>query len=269
MTEKMIYAWEQERMVTKNSLREALQLSGDFPALAAFTGGGGKTTTMYALAKEMGEFGKRVFVTTSTHIRRPKETQSALLLWPFSPEQAAQWQPLPGSPPFLTLGEELLGGKLKGLPGAELERMQKEADLVLVEADGARGMPVKIPRSHEPVIPQSADLVIVCAGLDCLGKTVRETCFGWQEAWEYGVAREFGLTPDTVLDPAHLAVMLTHEKGGHKGVGERKFAVVLNKADNEMLVRAGNQVREAFCQSFGRGLSEPDCWVMSSHQARV
>lgn len=39
----------------------------------SLVGGGGKTTTMYALAEIFREEGKKVIVTTSTHLQTPPE----------------------------------------------------------------------------------------------------------------------------------------------------------------------------------------------------
>ena len=39
----------------------------------SLVGGGGKTTTMYALAEIFREEGKKVIVTTSTHLQAPPE----------------------------------------------------------------------------------------------------------------------------------------------------------------------------------------------------
>ena len=40
--------------------------------MIAFVGGGGKTTLIYELARELESVGKRVLVTTTTHMLRPK-----------------------------------------------------------------------------------------------------------------------------------------------------------------------------------------------------
>jgi probable selenium-dependent hydroxylase accessory protein YqeC len=51
-----------------------------------------------------------------------------------------------------------------------VDSLRALADLVLVEADGARGRSLKLPASHEPVIPSSTTLVLVVAALDVLGR---------------------------------------------------------------------------------------------------
>ena len=49
-------------------LWDKLGLDMDHHRVIALVGGGGKTTTMYALAREAREAGKTVIVTTTTHI---------------------------------------------------------------------------------------------------------------------------------------------------------------------------------------------------------
>ena len=49
-------------------LWSGLRLDMDRHRAVTLVGGGGKTTTMYALAREAREAGKRVIVTTTTHI---------------------------------------------------------------------------------------------------------------------------------------------------------------------------------------------------------
>ena len=50
------------------------------------------------------------------------------------------------------------------------------ADYVLVEADGAKMLPLKAHAEYEPVIPDCASLVVCVAGIDGVGLSVSETC---------------------------------------------------------------------------------------------
>ena len=47
----------------------------------------------------------------------------------------------------------------------------------LIEADGARRLPCKVPESWEPVIYQKSTRVLAVYGLDAVGKSFREACF--------------------------------------------------------------------------------------------
>ena len=49
-----------------------------------------------------------------------------------------------------------------------------DADVLLVEADGARGLPFKAPKAHEPVIPPETSLVVPVVSLAALGMPLDE-----------------------------------------------------------------------------------------------
>ena len=66
------------------------------------------------------------------------------------------------------VGEEAENGKLKALTEAELREYMQIAQVVLVEADGAKGKPCKVPADFEPVIPDECDIVIGVMGMDAL-----------------------------------------------------------------------------------------------------
>ena len=51
------------------------------------------------------------------------------------------------------------------------------ADLVLVEADGAKRLPLKVPRGNEPIIPDNTDLILCVSGLSAAGSLAAEKCF--------------------------------------------------------------------------------------------
>jgi probable selenium-dependent hydroxylase accessory protein YqeC len=55
-----------------------------------------------------------------------------------------------------------------------VDALARRADLVLVEADGARGRSLKVPAEHEPVVPASARLLVVVCALDVLGAVLDE-----------------------------------------------------------------------------------------------
>lgn len=53
---------------------------------------------------------------------------------------------------------------------------------ILVEADGAKRLPLKVPAEHEPVIPSQTGHVVSVYGLDAIGRTLESTCFRWERA---------------------------------------------------------------------------------------
>ena len=73
------------------------------------------------------------------------------------------------------------------------------ADYVLVEADGAKMLPVKAHADYEPVIPDCASLVVCVAGIDGVGLPVSETCHRPGRYAELaGISQECQVTPEAV-----------------------------------------------------------------------
>ena len=127
-------------------------------------------------------------------------------------------------------------GKLTALPPEQLTRWMAQADMVLLEADGAKRMPCKAPAAHEPVLLPESDMVLAVAGLSALGRPLREVCFRLEQACAL-----LGTVPETLLTPELLARLLASEQGGRKLVGNRRFSVVLNQADAPARIAAGEQ----------------------------
>lgn len=127
--------------------------------ITALIGGGGKTSTMYALADFLKTRGS-VIVSTSTHILRPPQ-------YPFLPRLLSPLQD----------GEVVSVGTLEGYklsaPEQSFEVLSRFATYILVEADGSKQLPLKAHASHEPVIPPGADTVLAVIGIDGLGQPIR------------------------------------------------------------------------------------------------
>lgn len=52
----------------------------------------------------------------------------------------------------------------------KLEELRGLSDVLLIEADGAKRLPLKVPEEWEPVIPELVDLLIGVVGMDALGE---------------------------------------------------------------------------------------------------
>lgn len=148
----------------------------------ALIGAGGKTTTMYRIAHCLTEIGKKVICTTTTHILKPKEK------YPF---------PVVGTP--MKDNPE----KLSAISDEEYQKICKEYDVVLVEADGAKGMSIKLPASHEPVIPKNADLVLCIASMAALNKPLREVCHRVEI-----VSERLNIAEDSIVKISDIAKVL-------------------------------------------------------------
>ena len=204
-----------------------------FPFLAekghvvSLVGGGGKTTLLYAFARHCAAKGWRVLVSTTTHIRQPGENYAA-------DEAALAFLWTAGR--YAVAGVPAEQGKLTALPPEQLTRWMAQADMVLLEADGAKRMPCKVPAAHEPVLLPESDIVLAVAGLSALGRPLREVCFRLDAACAL-----LGVPPEASLTPERLAKLLASGAGGRKNVGTRAFYVILNQADDAPRRAAGER----------------------------
>lgn len=132
--------------------------------MTAIIGSGGKTTLMYALARELPG---KVIVGTTTKIYRPRH------LPVFSGENLAELSAALRASKAVCVGSSAGHGKL-GAPLCPMESLRELCDYLIVEADGSRGRPLKAHLPHEPVIPPGCGKTILVAGLSGLGLPVIE-----------------------------------------------------------------------------------------------
>ena len=119
-------------------IREALNVQrGD---IVAFTGAGGKTSTLFRLGHELAAEGWRVIGTTTTRIAVDELAMapSALNVAGLSIRAAAISRGL-NQHGFLFLYHHIAGDKVIGLAPETVEALQDaiDSDVILIEADGA------------------------------------------------------------------------------------------------------------------------------------
>lgn len=190
----------------QNSITEALQIRLPEHSVISVTGAGGKTSLIFAWAKELAASGKKVVITTTTHMAKyggPLDEGITIIA-----------DDDPGHP-----------GKVMS-PGDDiLEKLKDEADVVLIEADGSRRMPLKWPAPWEPVVPEYSDFTVCVAGLSALGRNTSEVIYRAEDLPDR-------LKRDTV-DVNLLHAMLSSREGGQKGV-RGEFRVFLNQIDDDI-----------------------------------
>jgi molybdenum cofactor cytidylyltransferase len=135
--------------------------------VVSLIGGGGKTTLLFSLARELGKEGP-VLVTTTTKIFFPRGER--VLVAENYPEAARQLSVSAGEKGYIVLGQRVKEGKLWGVPPAWIEALRDYFPYILVEADGSQGRPLKAHAPHEPVLPPSSSLVVILAGASALGR---------------------------------------------------------------------------------------------------
>ena len=218
----MIWKYKEGRLCGMPALLEALREYGSHSVISV-VGAGGKTTFLHQLAEEYVHTGGKVIVTTTTHIIN--EEKEYFLLEPSEEkigkclEQFRQvWAGTPAPQ-----------GKLTGLTDAVMCKILRWEIPILIEADGARRMPIKVPAGHEPVIPEETTHVLSVYGLDAVGKPLKEVCFRSELACM--LLKKSDTDKVTAED---IALLASSEHGGRKRCpAGARYTVVLNKADNQ------------------------------------
>ncbi len=204
--------------------------------IISLVGGGGKTTLMYAFAEQLAGEGKKVLVSTTTRIFIPSR--------PYFAADAEEVRRLWSQNDFAVIGTVLPGtGKLGSPDPGLLEQLIPEADIVLIEADGSRHHPIKMPRQQEPVILPRTDVVITVMGLSALGRPLTECCFGPDQA--VGLLNR---DETHCLTEADAAIILSAPSGGRKNTEGCDYLVILNQWDNP----AGKESAEAIAAQLNR-----------------
>ena len=158
-------------------------------------GSGGKTTLIKKLAKQYIKENKTVFVTTTTHMFIEEDT----LLTDDADTIIHQLQ----EKGYAMAGIEE-GEKIKALSRQTYEAVCAFADVVLVEADGSKQLPLKYPNATEPVIPENTDEIIVVCGLNAIGKQAKDVCHRLER-----VKTCLGIQDDTVITASHIQQLVT------------------------------------------------------------
>lgn len=181
------------------------------PTVISIVGAGGKTSTLFWLTRLFQLSGRRVFITTTTHMFLPDPSWPTLFCRdPAGLPYHALMQPVITCFRSWKASE----GKARGFSPDAIDALARrsECDVVLVEADGARGMPLKAPDEHEPCIPESSCCVIAVMGGHLLGKSVgAEQVHRWSQ-----FAGMTGLTVGSPLSLKALIRLVQHPQGAFK-----------------------------------------------------
>ena len=205
----------------KKTLLEALAINAEKISTIAVVGGGGKTSLIFRLMESFVSIGKKVIVTTTTHMAYEPER-------PFVEDGDIDgvWKDLQRYHYTVAASLDRATEKIGCLSEEKLEELRGLADVLLIEADGAKRLPLKVPGEREPVIPEFAEMVIGVVGVDALGEPIQKTCHRPEKVADFlGKGMEEVVTEDDIVKIAVSAEAL------RKCVDGREYCVLLNKAD--------------------------------------
>lgn len=196
--------------------------------LTAIIGGGGKSTLLRALAEELSR-DARVIVATSTKMYVPDWCPVVLSASPDDVRAALS------EVPVVCAGSiHLPTGKLTE-PRVVFAELVRLADYVLVEADGAKKLPLKAHAEHEPVIPACAGRTVCVVGVDGIGAPVSQTCHRPQRfAQLAGVSVDDAVTPEAVAavlraEALHDVVLINKVETAADWQAARRIAALCDK----------------------------------------
>lgn len=252
-----------------DNLRTALRLPA--APLVTLTGAGGKSSLLFALAREY----PAALVTTTTHLGAWQLSWADRVFFVRTPEDVRTLEdaPLPGVTLLLAdvPGED---GRAPGLPAETLKALlalgERRALPLLVEADGSRQRPLKAPAAHEPNLPlpppsplgrgaggegssplsspslpteeePGARVHLTLAGLSALGRPLDSRSVHRPEIF----SRLGGLPLGAPLTVEAIAAVLVHPEGGLKGIpAEARRVAVLTQALSDEQRAAGQRLAE-------------------------
>jgi len=143
-------------------------------------GSGGKTSLIWHLAAAFStQQDRKILVTPTTKMYvpcGPEKTHNHYYDHCQDHYHDGTGGDFPVPAPGITLAGNFNGesGKLESLSPADLSKVTTGYDIVLIEGDGARGLPLKAWDTHEPVIPEFTDMTIGILPLWPLGMPASE-----------------------------------------------------------------------------------------------
>jgi molybdenum cofactor cytidylyltransferase len=211
-------------------LADALGMTSD--EVVALVGGGGKTTAMFRLAREIVEKGGSAITTTTTRIFAAQIALAPAHVLAADATRESVSAALATHRHVLVIGAtDPSTGKADGVSPDLFRRLRTWCPgvCILNEADGSRMRPFKAPAEHEPVIPVETTLVVPVVGADVFGKTLDADHVHRPEL----VSALSGAPLGAPITPEIVARVLAHPEGGRKGVpvGAR-VVVVINKVES-------------------------------------
>ena len=199
------------------------------PGILSLTGGGGKTTLLFALGRAFAAAGHGVLATTTTRMYKPSPDPGMAVALTEDPASLAA----PANGFLFAARNPPPGGNTAKVYGyapevADALLSRSAAPHIIVEADGAAGKPLKAPAAHEPVIPGTTRAVIALVGLSCfLAPFGPKTVFRPER-----VTAITGLHPGDAVTPGAIAALAAHPEGLFKNTPPGASRILFcNQAD--------------------------------------
>lgn len=186
----------------------------------AVCGAGGKTTICKRLATHYANENNKVCITTTTNMWFDSDVRDNF----FDIDSKANASDILHKV-YYSGHENIEKGKLTPLSNDEYKKLCSIFDYVIVEADGSKGMPMKIPygikderygdkksgKNPEPVIPDNANEIIIVVGMEALGRKISYVCHRFDEFYDRDeFIKENDINEDTLVDEKIIDKFVNH-----------------------------------------------------------
>ncbi len=188
----------------------------DGKGFISITGGGGKTTLLTLLGRECAKQGCSVLLTTATKVASPylHDYKTDII---FEDESILGYVPEKGKVVFYAEHHTLDMKKWIAPREEIISALASRFDVVISEADGSKGLPLKIHTERDPVIYSGTTAVIAVMGLWGIG----------EKAYSYA----FGEDRDVIIDKDYLQWYISSAEGLSKGFADNNV-ILFNGAEN-------------------------------------
>lgn len=193
--------------------------------IVCLIGAGGKTSLLFRLAAEARQQGDRVLATTSTRMFVPAPGDyDAIDL------SGTLFAETPVTAPGIYVGGQALptNGKMAGPTMDSLLRQYRQFDLVLIEADGAAGRPLKGWNMTEPVIPGWTTQTVGIIDIQAVGSTICSALVHRLDLF----LQLTGARAGQRLSLEHLSRMVLHRRGLF-GQARGRRVLYVNKVETD------------------------------------
>ena len=203
--------------------------------VVSVTGSGGKTTTIEQLALYWAAQGKSVLVTTTTKMAHPERHR-----YPFGHYHLVSGGddrlPPPTAKTITLYGMEK-GEKIVPVEDSLLRNAIGRFDHILIEADGARGLPLKIHALRDPVIPAFSHVVLALVGLGATDHRLDDRVMYLPQQY-----RQLTKDSSETVSEKTYRILADHPEGILKGCSHIPVLICFNQCDTIKEERARNIV---------------------------
>jgi probable selenium-dependent hydroxylase accessory protein YqeC len=237
---------------------EIFRQKAALPPVLTVIGSGGKTSLIWHLTQHLRggckntDDRRKILVTPTTKMLVPPAADGLYDSYcNGTPEPArGEWIAAPGVTLAGIFNEET--GKLESLPPETLERIIPVYDLVLIEGDGSRGLPLKGWAAHEPAVPPFTTITVGMLPLWPLGMPVSETIVHRLPLFSLLSGAKEG----DILKPEHLARVITGtpEARGLFTAARGRRVLFLNQVEDEAGLEQARELISLLPEGFRAGL---------------